>query len=89
MRASRVRIATNQHGAETRITFGGFKTSRQPGQETLQDLFFLYANYAVIRAAHPNVSLICRAAWQYASVCRRHVRMRAKDGRYASIKVPA
>jgi hypothetical protein len=82
-------ITTNQHSAETWITLGGFKTSREPGKEALQDLLFLHANHAVIGAGHSNVSLISRAARQDPSICGGDVGMRSQHGRDASIQVPA
>ena len=83
------RIAANQHRAETWIAFGSFKTSWQPSKEALQDLLFLHANDAVIRAGHPDISLVRRAARQDPCVCRRDVSMRAENSRDAPIQVPA
>jgi len=81
-------IAFNENSTQARITFGSFKSSWQAGEEALEYLLFLYADYAVKRPAHAYIRLIRGAVGQYPVICCGDMRMSAQNRRHTAIEIP-
>src|SRR2546423_291374 len=69
-RASGAIVTFNQNCAEANVSGSRFKSHRHVVQEPSDDLFFVHADHALIRAGHPNVSDIGGAFGKNALVGR-------------------
>lgn len=82
-------VAFDQDAAEAGIALGSFKAPGKASEKALENLFFLYADDAVVRTAHPDIGLVSGALRQHSIIGGGNVSVCAQDGGDAPIEIPA